>query len=142
LNEEKSRPVDTNRERFQFLGFEIGMHRSCRTGNPYPHVELSRKATRKLRDAVRNETASWTPWLSCTETVRRLNLLVHGWSNYFHYGHGASVFARLQRWERERLRLWLWEKYKRKLDCYAFYTDDRLNGHYGVCKMPTTAGWT
>lgn len=142
LNEEKSRLVDANRERFQFLGFEIGMHRSRRTGNRYPHVEPSRKATRKLRDAVRNETATWTTWRSCTETVRRLNLLVQGWSNYFHYGHCSSVFARLQRWERERLRLWLWKKYKRKLGCHSFFTDDRLYGQYGLWKMPTTAGWT
>ena len=70
------------------------------------------------------------------------NLLVQGWSNYFHYGHCSTMFGRLQRWERQRLRLWLWKKYKRKLGCYTFFTDDRLYGQYGLWKMPTTAGWT
>jgi hypothetical protein len=63
--------LDANRESFRFLGFEIGMKVSPRTGGSFPHVESSRKALQKLRDAVRNETAYYQRWRSCTETVTR-----------------------------------------------------------------------
>jgi len=50
LNEAKTRLLDANRESFRFLGFEIRMKVSPRTGSSFPHVEPSRKAQQKLRD--------------------------------------------------------------------------------------------
>jgi RNA-directed DNA polymerase len=141
LNEAKTRVLDANRESFCFLGFEIGMKVSPKTGGSFPHVEPSRKAQQKLRDTVRNETAHYQRWRSCTETVTRINRIVHGWSNYFHYGNCSNAFYRNQRWVQQRLRIWLWKKYDKTLGRYTFFTDDRLHGQYQLWKMPTTVAW-
>lgn len=141
LNEAKTRVLDANRESFRFLGFEIGMKVSPRTGGSFPHVEPSRKAQQKLRDAVRNETARHQTWRSCTDTVTRINRIVHGWSNYFHYGNCSNAFRRTQRWVQQRFRIWLWKKYDKKLGRYTFFTDDRMHGQYQLWKMPTTVAW-
>ena len=141
LNEAKTRVLDANRESFRFLGFEIGMKVSPNTGGSFPHVEPSRKAQQKLRDAVRNETAYYQRWRSCTETVTRINRIVHGWSNYFHCGNCLNVFYRVQRWVQQRFRIWLWKKYDKTLGRYTFFTDDRIHGQYQLWKMPTTVAW-
>ena len=141
LNEAKTRVLDANRESFRFLGFEIGMKVSPKTGGSFPHVEPSRKAQQKLRDAVRNETARHQTWRSCAETVTRINRIVHGWSNYFHYGNCLNVFRRIQRWVQQRFRIWLWKKYDKTLGRYTFFTDDRMHGQYQLWKMPTTVAW-
>ena len=141
LNEAKTRVLDANRESFCFLGFEVGMKVSPRTGGSFPHVEPSRKAQQKLRDAVRNETARHQTWRSCAETVTRINRIVHGWSNYFHYGNCLNVFRRIQRWVQQRFRIWLWKKYDKTLGRYTFFTDDRMHGQYQLWKMPTTVAW-
>ena len=141
LNEAKTRMLDANRESFRFLGFEIGMKVSPNTGGSFPHVEPSRKAQQKLRDAVRDETARHQTWRSCTETVTRINRIVHGWSNYFHYGNCSNVFRRIQRWVQQRFRIWLWKKYDKTLGRYTFFTDDRMHGQYQLWKMPTTVAW-
>ena len=142
LNEAKTRLLDANRESFRFLGFEIRMKVSPRTGGSFPHVEPSRKAQQRLRDAVRNETTYYQRWRSCTETVTRVNRIVHGWSNYFHYGNCSNAFRRTQRWVQDRLRIWLWKKYDKTLGRYEFFTNDRMHGQYQLWKMPTTVAWT
>jgi RNA-directed DNA polymerase len=142
LNEAKTRMIDATQEGFDFLGFSIGLRTSRFTGGCFTHVAPSRKAQCKLRDAVRSETARWTNWRSCTETVRHINRSVQGWSNYFHYGNSTKVFGCLQKWVRTKLRTWLWWKYDRTLKRYAFFTDERLHGQYQLWKMPTTANWS
>ena len=49
LNDEKTRTVNAWSERFVFLGFEIGMRRSIKSGKPYPHVQPSRRALQRIK---------------------------------------------------------------------------------------------
>jgi group II intron reverse transcriptase/maturase len=142
LNEAKSRLVDVHQESVRFLGFDVRWRRSRFTGRGYVHVEPSRKAQQRLRDVVRQELNHWTRWRSCTETVRRVNRIVQGWSNYYHYGNCAKVFCRHQSWLRERFRTWLWRKYDRTLGRYTFFTRERLHGQYHLWALPQTARWT
>lgn len=142
LNEAKSRCVNVEQEGFKFLGFEITWRQSRFTGRPFTYVEPSRKAQGEFRNAIRRELNHWTEWRSCTEVVRQVNRIAQGWSQYFHYKSCAKVFRRLQKWERRRLRVWLWRKYDRTLGKHTFFTDDRLHGQYQLWPLPTTAGWT
>jgi RNA-directed DNA polymerase len=142
LNEAKSRLVDVHQESVRFLGFDVRCRYSRFSGRGYVHIEPSRKAQQRLRDVVRQELNHWTRWRSCTETVRRVNRIVQGWSNYYHYGNCAKVFSRHQDWLRERLRTWLWWKYDRTLGRYTFFTRDRLHGQYHLWALPQTAKWT
>jgi group II intron reverse transcriptase/maturase len=141
LNEAKSRCVNVEQEGFKFLGFEITWRYSRFTGRPFTYVEPSHKAQKRFRDAIRREVNHWTEWRSCTETVRRINRVAHGWSNYFHYRNSTEVFCRLKRWEQQRFRAWLWKKYDRNLGKHTFFTNDRLHGQYQLWPLPTTAGW-
>lgn len=139
LNEAKTRVLDVRRESFRFLGFEVGWRQSRTTGKPYPHVEPSKQARQKLRDAVRRELNHWTTGRSCKEAIGTVNRVVRGWSQYFHYGHCTRTFVREQDWLRQRCRKWLWKKYGRTLGYYTFFTNDRLQGQYQLFTLPTYA---
>lgn len=142
LNEAKSRCLNAEQEGFRFLGFEITWRHSRFTGRPFTHVEPSHKAQTAFRDAIRRELNHWTQWRSCTERVRCVNRIAHGWSNYFQFGNCTKVFGRLRKWQRRRFRVWLWNKYDRTLGKHTFFTDERLHGQYQLWPLPTTAGWT
>ena len=139
LNETKTRVLDVRRESFRFLGFEVSWRCSAQTRRSYVHVRPSPKSERRLREKVRQELNHWTHYRSCTEAIRSVNRVVRGWSLYFHYGHCTSVFIRNDDWLRERVRTWLWGKYRRRLGRYAFFTTDRIQGQYGLYRLPLHA---
>jgi RNA-directed DNA polymerase len=138
LNETKTRVIDARQTSFQFLGFEVSW-RTNRFGKHYSHVEPSQKARLKLRNAVRDELNHATTWRSCAESIRRVNRIVQGWGQYYHYGNCTRVFASQEDWLNERLRGWLWQKYDRTLGLYTFFTNERLHGQYGFASLPTHA---
>jgi len=138
LNETKTRVIDARQTSFRFLGFEVSW-RTNRFGKQYPHVEPSQKARLKLRDAVRDELNHRTTWRSCAESIRRVNRIVQGWGQYYHYGNCTRVFASQQDWLNQRLRGWLWQKYDRTLGFSTFFTNERLHGQYGFATLPTHA---
>jgi group II intron reverse transcriptase/maturase len=141
LNEAKSRLVDVRQASVRFLGFDVRWRYSRFSGRGYLQLEPSRKAQQRLRDAVRQELNHWTRWRSCSESVRRVNRIVQGWSNYYHYGNCAKVFRRHQDWLLNRFRTWLWWKYDRNLGRYSFFSNDRLHGQYHLWPLPRTAPW-
>jgi hypothetical protein len=141
LNETKTRVIDVRQQSFRFLGFEVSWRQS-RGGKHYPHVEPNQKARQQLRDAVREELNHSTRWRSCSESIGRVNRIVQGWGRYYHYGNCVRVFASQQDWLREGLRRWLWNKYDRTLGYYTFFTDERLQGQYGLATLPAHAPWT
>ncbi len=142
LNTAKTRVLDIRHDTFQFLGFEMSWRRSMHTHRHYPHVRPSRKSERHLRESVRRELNHWTHYRSCTEAIRQVNRVVRGWSQYFHYGHCTGVFVRADDWLRERVRTWLWGKYRRRLSRYEFFTNERIQGQYGLYRMPVHAPYT
>jgi hypothetical protein len=139
LNEAKTRVLDARQESFCFLGFQIRWQKSWKSGKHYPHAEPSQKARRKLRASVRQILNHWTQGQSCAACVTEVNQTVRGWAQYYHYGNCTRAFADAQSWLRQRLRQWLWRKYSRKHERYAFFTDDRLHGQYRLFQLPTNA---
>jgi hypothetical protein len=59
LNERKNRVVDSRRESFRSLGFEVSWRRA-KTGNNHVHVEPGQKARRELRKALGGIINHWT----------------------------------------------------------------------------------
>lgn len=49
LNAEKTNAVDATQNSFDFLGFEISIARSGRTGRNYPNVQPSKKSLRTIK---------------------------------------------------------------------------------------------
>ncbi len=52
LNEDKTCVVNAFEESFDFLGFELRMRRSWRTGNTYAHVQPSKKSLKGIKDRI------------------------------------------------------------------------------------------
>jgi RNA-directed DNA polymerase len=142
LNKAKTRMLDAYQQRFRFVGFETSMRKSGRTKWFYTHVEPSRKARRKVRDAVRAVMNHRTLWQSEAQSIKRVNRIVRGWVSYFHYGNCSKVLGHVRAWLEQHVRKWLWKKHNRKSGRYTYFTDQRLYGSYGLWKMPVTAGWT
>jgi group II intron reverse transcriptase/maturase len=140
LNEEKSRLVDS-REGFNFLGFVVRWQRSRRRGRWYGHVQPSAQSEQGLRDAVRLTLNHWTQGKRTAEAVAELNVLLRGWSGYFHFRHSTRVMGKLQGWVRARLKGWLWRKHGRRQGKWKGYPDDLLHERYGLWRMPTRAAW-
>jgi RNA-directed DNA polymerase len=142
LNETKTKVLDANQESFRFVGFQIGMGTSHKSGNRYTHVEPSRKAQQSLRQALRTKLNHWTTWRNSAQVIQEINRIVRGWSNYFHYGNCSVVFGKIRSWTIQRVRKWLWKKHDRKPGRYTYFTDQRIYGDYQLWKIPVTAGWT
>lgn len=141
LNEEKTRIVDFTQESFEYLGFQVSRRRSSR-GKYYPHIEPSPKSCKKMREAIREETARCTLWKEPAEVFERVNRRVRGWSNYFHYGNSTKSFSKMQHYTQHRMRRWLWKKHGKTHGQYTqAYSKERLHNHYNLYNLPLYAAW-
>lgn len=144
LNEDKTRVVNARKEGFNFLGFELRMGRSRRTGNLYPLVQPSRKALKKIKDNVTALTDRRMTPKSLSVIIEEVNTALRGWVGYFHYRNSSKAFNRLKFHVEARVRTHLRKRHKIKSRAAGFtmFTNRSLYEKYGLYKVPTTAGWT
>jgi RNA-directed DNA polymerase len=140
LNTEKTRTVHS-RDGFRFLGFSVRWQRSRVSGRAYAHIEPHAKSQLRLHDKVRHLLNHWTLHRPIADAVADLNTLLRGWSGYFHYRQSTRVFNETQTWVRNRLRRWLWRKHNCTKALWQDYPNERLHGHYGLWRLPTTVSW-
>ena len=144
LNEAKTQVVKAYRGKFSFLGFEIWMAKSRRTGSWYPHVQPSRKSLKTIKDRITQLTARTRTLMPVEWLVNELNAAVRGWVGYFHVRNCSQSLARVRWHLEERMRTHLRKRHKirdRRRGFSRFANRD-LYGKYGLYKVPTTAGWT
>ena len=144
LNENKTRMVNAKKEGFNFLGFELRMGRSRRTGNPYPLVQPSRKALKKIKDSITALTHRRMTPMPMSEIIKKVNTALRGWVGYFHYRNCSKTLVNLKFHVEGRLRTHLRKRHKVKSRAVGFtrFTNRSLYEKYGLYKVPTTAGWT
>ena len=144
LNENKTRVVNAKEDSFNFLGFELGMGRSRRTGNLYPLVQPSRKALNKIKDSVTVLTERRMTPKPLTAIIEEVNTVLRGWVGYFHYRNSSKAFNRLKFHVEARVRTHLRKRHKIKSRAAGFtrFTNRSLYEKYGLYKVPTTASWT
>lgn len=143
LNRAKTRVVDTMRDSFDFLGFEVRMRQSRRTGNWYPHVQPAKKSVKKIQDRITGITQRRMTPIPLEDIVGQINVSLRGWVGYFHYRNCATVLGKVKAHAEERLRTHLCKRHKirhrdvgyRKFDRRSLYEKNRLY------KVPLTAGW-
>jgi group II intron reverse transcriptase/maturase len=131
LNEEKSRVVDAEEETFDFLGFTY--RRVPHRGQPkrvtirYP----SKKAQMRLRERMR---AIFNPMtsVSVAERIRRANLFLRGWVNYFRIGNSSHVFKGVRAYVVRKLRRVLQRQAKRHGYGWKRYDSEFLYGRLGL----------
>lgn len=101
LHPEKTRLVDTTKEKFQFLGYEF-----------WPGGRAPRKSSKqKMRDAICAKTPR-NPGKSLRKVIASLNPTLRGWYAYFRHSWW-TVFPDVDGFARRRLRSIL-RKYKKR----------------------------
>ncbi len=98
LSSTRTRPVlwTPGKESFAFLGFELCMRKSRRTGNPYSHVQPSRKALKKIKDSVTAMTHRRMTPKPLDEVIGNVNTTLRGWVGYFHYRNCTQAACSLK----------------------------------------------
>ncbi len=105
VNREKS-AIDRPWKR-KFLGFSFTSPNKDRV-KVRIHKEAIEKAKQRLKDLT---SRKWS--ISIEERIRRINRFIVGWRNYFELAQTPSVFYKLMKWLRRRLRMIRWKEWKR-----------------------------
>ena len=143
LNEEKTQVRDTRVERFEFLGFSVGLAKAKTSGKYFPLVEPSDKAMKSIKQKIKHYTRRDMSPVPIDAIVDLLSSSVRGWSNYFHYGHGHRKMKKIRYALEERLRHHL--RYRHKLNnrgaSYTRFPRHYIYDHLGLYKVPITPAW-
>lgn len=144
LNTEKTHVVDATQSSFDFLGFEIRIARSWRTGGNYANVQPSRKSLKTIKSRLASMTRRELTWAPLEDVVGNVNKTLRGWVAYFHYRNCSKELTKVKTHAEQRLRTHLRKRHKirRRVSGYGRFPDRSLYERYGLYKVPTTAGWT
>jgi len=148
LHPTKTRMVDLRRgkEGFVFLGCTIRKKRSIQR-NPRWHFMQrwpSHKATKKLRDRVRELTDKRHSGKDVKQVIAKLNPVLRGWGNYFRTGNADREFNKMDAFVVYRLRQWQQRSGGQRRTKRALFTWDQLRGMglyrlMGTVKYPSQA---
>jgi group II intron reverse transcriptase/maturase len=103
LNEEKSRVVDAEKETFDFLGFTYRRVTNPKTGKRATLYYPSMKSQKRFREKVKRVLNPHAP-VTVDEYVRRANVAVRGWVNYFRVGNASCVFQNIRHYVESKVR--------------------------------------
>jgi RNA-directed DNA polymerase len=144
LSPTKTREMDSRKDRFQFLGFDIGMRKNVRTGKSYPHVEPSQKALGAIRQRIAYLTRREMTCVPLEAMLKKVNQTLQGWVGYFHYRNCSKVLGKLRWHVEERMCTQMRKRHKirQRMVGRARFSSRVLYEKYGLYKLPTTAGWT
>jgi RNA-directed DNA polymerase len=109
LNREKTRVVHVRQggASLDFLGYTFRYERSWNGRPAYMKVLPSKQALLKQRAAVRALTASRYGSKPLPELIQGLNRSLHGWAEYFRFGHPSKAYGNLNYYVQQRLRIHL-----------------------------------
>ena len=143
LNESKTHIVDARQESFIFLGFEIRVSKSWRTGKNFTHICPAAKSLAKIKERITQMTGRERTPIPLENIVGSMNATLRGWTNYFHYKNSSKVLGKVKTHAEERLRTHLMKRHKVKDRGTGIgrFPSQQLYTRYGLYKVPTTAGW-
>ena len=148
LHPAKTRLVNLRRgrESFVFLGCTIRKRRSIQR-NPRCHFMQrwpSPKATKKLRDRVRELTSKRQSGKDVKQLIAELNPVLRGWGNYFRTGNADREFNKMDAFVVHSLRRWQLRRGGQRATKRPLFTWDQLRGMglyrlMGTVKYPSQA---
>jgi RNA-directed DNA polymerase len=132
LHPEKTRMVDLRggRESFVFLGCTIRKKRSI-LRNPRRHFMQrwpSPKATKRIRDRVRELTDARNSGKDVKQIIAELNPVLRGWGNYFRTGNADREFNKLDGFVFRRMTRWQYRRGGQRATRQKAWTGDQLFG--------------
>src|SRR5579862_4376951 len=148
LHPDKTRMVDLRRgkDSFEFLGCTIRKRRSIQR-NPRWHFMQrwpSPKATKKLRDRVRELTSKRHSGQDVKQIIAELTPVLRGWGNYFRTGNADREFNKMDYFVVKSLRRWQYRRGGQRPTKRPKFTWDQLYGMglhrlMGTVQYPTQA---
>jgi group II intron reverse transcriptase/maturase len=148
LHPAKTRLVDLRRgrESFVFLGCTIRKKRSIQRAPDKHFVQRwpSPKATKKLRDRVREITGKRHSGKDVKQIIAELTPVLRGWGNYFRSGNADREFNKMDYFVVRSLRRWQFRRGGQRPTKRAPFTGDQLYGMglhrlMGTVKYPAQA---
>jgi RNA-directed DNA polymerase len=143
LNEDKTEIKNSRVEKFNFLGFQIGMVKSPRSGKCFPLIEPSPKSMKVIKQKIKLHTRRNMNPVPIKDIVKNLNATVRGWSNYFYYGYSHRKIKQVKNYMEESLRSQLRYRHKVKNRGASYHKFPRkyLYDFLGLYKPPVTPFW-
>jgi group II intron reverse transcriptase/maturase len=141
LNKEKTKVIDAEEEKFEYLGFAIEMKKNKRTGKRTPLIKPSKEALNHIRREIKEQTGRNMHKVATERVISRINTVVRGWTNYFYYGNNSRDFNKLKEYLNMRIRTYMRRKHRVGEKGYRKYAYSYLYGTLGLYKIPTTAAW-
>ena len=148
LHPAKTRLVNLRRgkESFVFLGCTIRKKRSIQR-DPRKHFMQrwpSPKATKKLRDRVREITGGRQSGKDAKQIIAELNPVLRGWGNYFRTGNADREFNKVDGFVYRSLRRWQQRRGGQRATRQKAWTSQQLYGMgllrlQGTVRYPTQA---
>jgi len=148
LHPVKTRLVDLRRgkESFVFLGCTFRKKRSIQRNPRWYFLQRwpSPKATKKLRDRVRELTSKRQSGKEVKQIIAELTPVLRGWGNYFRTGNADREFNKMDGFVVKSLRRWQYRRGGQRPTKRAPYTGDQLYGMglhklMGTVKYPAQA---
>lgn len=130
LHPEKTRMVELRRGKgsFVFLGCTIRKKRSI-LRNPrwyFMHRWPSPKATKRLRDRVREITDARQSGKDVKQVIAELNPVLRGWGNYFRTGTCSREFLKMDGFVYRRITRWFYRRGGQRVTKQAPWTGQQL----------------
>jgi RNA-directed DNA polymerase len=148
LHPVKTRLVDLRRgkESFVFLGCTIRKKRSIQRNPRWYFMQRwpSAKATKKLRDRVREITSKRQSGKEVKQIIAELTPVLRGWGNYFRTGNADREFNKMDGFVVKSLRRWQYRRGGQRPTKRDPFTGDQLHGMglhklMGTVKYPAQA---
>ncbi len=148
LHPAKTRLVDLRRgrESFVFLGCTIRKKRSIQRAPSKYFMQRwpSPKATKKLRDRVRELTSKRQGGKDVKQIIAELTPVLRGWGNYFRTGNADREFNAVDAFVVQSLRRWQYRRGGQRTTKRPMFTWDQLHGMglhrlMGTVQYPTQA---
>jgi hypothetical protein len=136
VNEAKTKLCRVPDETFDFLGYTFGRCYSQQTGRAYLGTRPAKKKIRKLCASLRAQTSRRFLLLEAEQIVKRLNLQLRGWANYFCLGPVSKAYRAIDCYATKRLRRWLCEKHKVPGAGTSRFPDQYLYQELGLIRLP------
>lgn len=112
LNEEKTRICTAGKDAFNFLGYTFEKLYSV-GGKPYLGKRPSDKSVRKVREKIRELTASDQVSKEMETVTGAVNRVLRGYWNYYSLGSSSRLRWAINRYTWERMRKWTLRKHAR-----------------------------
>jgi len=135
INEQKTHICRLPDESFDFLGYTLGRCYSPQTGFRFIGQRPSNKKIRSLCERIGEATSASTCSQDVAEIVKRLNVMLQGWANYFRLGPVSKAYRLATNHARQRLRQWLCRKHEQRGMGYTRYPDSYLHAELGLVQL-------